>query len=149
MRYLIVPFEDVVEQLRPMWKKHWDEVGTTKEIDEVDMNEDNYFTLAENDSLQVAVAMDEHDKVVGYAIHVILDEMYVRTKKMALLDIWYVEKQYRSSGIGARLFLFAEKVLKKRGIRRFYCGHPAKRSLKKMFEKMGYVEKEVIYFKGI
>ncbi len=100
----------------------------------------NFYFVAELD-----------EKVVGIInFKIKKNPKFFKLKKFGYIDLITVNKKYRSKGVGRALSNFALGFLKKKGISysKFHTNWKNKSAIK-AFKKMGFEEKNIMFYKKV
>jgi N-acetylglutamate synthase-like GNAT family acetyltransferase len=65
----------------------------------------------------------------------------------AIEDLYFVTKSFRKGRVGIRLFQYAEKVLKERGVQRIVMHTKVHLDNSKLFEYLGYKMTDKVFTK--
>lgn len=140
--------KDIIEEIKPLLDKHWDEVALNKELRPLDIDYDTYFILNDVGLSRIFTARDE-GKLVGYFWFVVAPNLHFKTWKVAQVDWYFVDPECRGTGLGSMLVTEAEKWLKTLGVNSVVTMDRVHRSHKNFFTRLGYTEIEHFYEKLI
>jgi GNAT superfamily N-acetyltransferase len=136
----------VLEEIKPLLKKHWQEIARNKEIIPLEPDYETYAALEREYKLCICTARDA-EKLVGYAVY-IYDRQLHYPVLWAESDIFWIDQSSRRPRAAHRLLQFAEESLKRRGVRvihtRTKLAHPA---AGRVLESLGHVPIEMVYAK--
>jgi GNAT superfamily N-acetyltransferase len=103
--------KDCLDEMKPIFDLHWDEVAIHKENIKLNPDYDRYLQMANDGSIKAYIAR-ENGKLIGYAIFIISYNLHYKDHVYAHNDIVYLSKDYRGSGLAVELFQIAELKLK-------------------------------------
>lgn len=148
MEYQVERFEDVIEEILPLLEAHWREVELYQ--DKINFNPDfNQYRLMQDMGLLHIVTVRDKGLLVGYFVSVMAPNIHHKDHTFATNDILYVDKDYRGRMLGARMFAFAEKELKKLGVDVIVIHTKTHMDFKPLLERLGYSHIEQCYGKYI
>ncbi len=108
---------DCKEEMRPLWKIHWEEVSLNQEKIKLNIWDEAFDEAAKIGQLHVVTARYEKE-IVGYHISLVRPHLHYRNSLTAYTDAFYLHPDYRKGFNGINLFKFLEKSLKARGVER-------------------------------
>lgn len=113
MKFQAESVEAVLEEIKPLLVKHWEEVSFYKDIP-LDPDYESYIKIEEAGNLRVYTARDEDNVLVGYAVFFIRANLHYRTSVQAVQDIIFIDPEKR--GFGVKFILWTEEQLRAEGI---------------------------------
>lgn len=147
--------EEYKEQLRPLFQRHWDEVGLAGADNtlKLNVNEDYYALLERNRQyLGIALKTDEGE-VVGYLSMMIYRHYHHQDTTFATTDCFMIDRPYRGiNGFKSilKMFELAEKILTQEfGVQYLQLGFSANNPLDVLAKRMGYVPSDIMYMKKL
>jgi len=102
--------------------------------------------LAEAKMLRCITCRND-EELIGYIIFTITPHLHYKSCITAYEDIYFIKKEYRKGRIGIKLFQYAEKVLKERGINRIVMHTKVHLDNSKLFEYLDYKFTDKLYQK--
>lgn len=142
-----VPMEIFLDQAKDILYKHWKELAVNQDTVFLSPDKEKYCKLQEVGVIKNIVVYHE-EKIVGYSIILIQPALHYSNDLFAHVDVIYVDKEYRSSSVGARLLFATETLAKDNGASVIL--HHAKPNVPmiiKPLEKLNYKLYEFIYGK--
>jgi GNAT superfamily N-acetyltransferase len=103
-----------LEEMKPILELHYQEVAMYKDKIPLDPDYSKYFML-EEEGVFHTVTVRDNGKLIGYFLSLIAPSIHYSQTVYAVNDILYVHPDYRASGVGQKMFSFAEKKLKEKG----------------------------------
>ena len=140
--------ETLIEELKPILLKHWEEIAMYRDKIEFKPNYQSYITMQESDLLQ-AVIVRKDGGIIGYYISFIYIHPHYSNDKMAQNDILFVHPDHRGGTVAYRMFKFAEKSLKEIGCSVNTIHMKTKFPFERLCQKLGMDKQEIIYSKYI
>jgi hypothetical protein len=122
---------DVLKQIEPLLKMHWEEIAHFKDI-ALEPDLDRYLT-----------ARNESKELVGYAIFFILRNPHYRSSLQATQDVLFIRPDSR--GFGAKFILWCDHQLKQEKVQVVYHHVKKAHNFGPMLERMGYELVDYIY----
>ena len=111
--YQVEEYENCIEEIKPHYIKHYEELSVTKEFD-LDPDYEAYSNLATIGLIKVITCRKE-GVLIGYIYFILSKNLHYKTMLVACEDIYYLEKSERKGRVGINLFKFAEQYLKSIG----------------------------------
>ena len=148
VKFQVEEYEKVIEEIKPYYNSHYEEVAADKEI-ELNPSYETYTTLALLGILHVVTVRNNDNNLIGYYIAIVTPHLHYKQSLTAVTDIYYLDPEYRFGRIAIDFFKFIESSLKDRGVQRIYTMTKSFANKGKIFEYLGYTEKERIYTKMI
>lgn len=115
MIYAEETFDGAMEEMKPLWVKHWHEIAWRQDKIPLDPDLARYRVAEAHKGLRVYTARKESGELIGYALWFVQTLTHYKQTLGAINDVIYVEEAYRG-GVGARLIKFSETELKKLGV---------------------------------
>jgi GNAT superfamily N-acetyltransferase len=137
---------DALEEMKPMLLKHWEELANYKDVRPLDVHYERYIQLNELGFMRMFTVRDG-DKLVGYATFYLSHNLHYKNWFHAINDVYYLDPDYRLTGIGIKFFEEIEEWLKSLGIRSAVVMDKINHSHEKFFKRMGYQPIEQNYEK--
>lgn len=113
MNFQAESVEAVLEEIKPLLVKHWEEVSFYKDI-ALDPDYESYLKMDELGVLRVYTARDEDNVLMGYAVFFVRANPHYRQSLQAVQDIIFIDPEKR--GFGVKFILWTEQQLKAEGV---------------------------------
>ena len=139
---------DILEDLKPLLLKHWEELANHKTDRPLDPDYVGYQTLNDLGILKMfTVRVD--DVLVGYSIWLVTNHLHYKTWKYAVADIYWLHPDNRKTGMSFDFFFHTEDWLKAQGVKSITVQDKVNHSHSKFFNRIGYKPIEQVYEKVI
>ena len=138
-------YKDVIKELDKILPQFFKEVDIYPEEPEPDINHE---LLSSINSLQVITARDD-DKLVGFHIAIIENDIFYKTLLTSAVLFYYMLPESRGNGNGTKLFEYAEKIYRDKGVKRVFMSRKIYINNENMFDSLGYTHIESNYTKAI
>ena len=137
----MIIYEDVdgfkfVDEFEKLFPLHYEELCVTKEFP-YEPDYDAYKRMAEAKLLRCITCRND-EELIGYIIFYIQPHLHYKSCVTAFEDLYFVKKEYRKGRVGIKLFQYAEKVLKDRGVHRIILHTKVHLDNSRLFEYLGY-----------
>lgn len=139
---------DILEEMKPMLKKHWEELANNKDIRDLDPDYPMYLAMNDMDILKI-YTVKEDGKLIGYSIWIIANHLHYKTWKYAVSDVYYLGPEYRKTGISFDFFFHIEDWLKSLGVKSCTVQDKVNHSHGTFFNRVGFNLVENVYEKVI
>lgn len=142
---------DRLEELKPLFVPHWEELALNKDKVPLDPQYDIYLA---RDALGevLFVTVRENGKLLGYFIGFIAPGLHYKTCLTLTMDIFWLHPSLRDAEdsldfiekemICMDLFELVKKEAMRRGVKRAYYGSKSHKDASVLFEKLGMGEVE-------
>jgi GNAT superfamily N-acetyltransferase len=112
--------------------------GLDKDQIKHDLDYERYAKLFDMGMLFCVTVRDDA-KLVGYAIYFVITHMHYKSSGlMATTDMYYLLPEYRRGGIGAKMFIVAEKGLKALGVVRAHTSCKVHEDHSELLKALGW-----------
>lgn len=146
LTYQVENWSDVIEEIKPYFFAHWQEVGVSHTPPDPDY--EHYKELEGQGSLHVVTVRD-NKKLVGYLVTFVTRSLHYKETIYGAFDIYYLAPDYRKGTAGVKLFSEGEKFLKEAGVMRLFAGTKRHKDMGRIFEWLGWNEIERSFTKWI
>lgn len=109
--------KDCLEEMKPLFVKHWQEIAHYKDI-LLDPDFDMYLKMEDAGVLRVFTARDDNNVLSGYAVFFIKHNIHYKQSLQAVQDIIFIDPEKR--GVGAKLVLWCDRALRDEGVQVVY-----------------------------
>jgi len=135
----------VLNEMDDLFPDHYEELCVTKEFD-YEPDYDAYKRLAQAGMLRCITCRNDAD-LIGYIIFFVSPHLHYKSCITATEDLYFVKKEFRKGRVGIKLFQYAEKVLKDRGVQRIVMHTKVHLDNTKLFEYLGYKQTDKVFSK--
>lgn len=140
--------KDCLEEMKPMLVKHWDELANNKDIRPLNPDYETYLCLSEIGILKVFTVRLE-GVLIGYSSWMVTNNLHYKDWKYAVCDVYYLNPDYRKTGISLDFFFKTEDWLKGLGVKSITVQDKINHSHAKFFDRLGFKPIEQNYEKVI
>jgi len=141
-------FNKVIDEVQPLWKKHYEEIALDKESIELNPHIQGYEELNKYGGL-VIFTVREENKLIGYSFFVLQYSFHYKQLICAINDLFYILPEYRGKFLGSKLLKESEEILNKMGVHQVQMRTKVYANFGKILERAGYKDTEVVYRKNI
>lgn len=132
----------VVKEIKPLLKKHWQEIARFKDI-ALDPNWEGYFGADRAGALRIYTARTDIGTLIGYGIF-FKGHLHYKGSFISTQDIFFVLPEHRGI-VGARLLQFCDAQLKAEGAQAVYQHVKKAHDFGPMLQRMGYEPVETVW----
>ncbi len=140
----VEPFPPFLEEAKPLFPRHWEELALDKDNVPLDPQYDEYLRRDANGQI-LLVVMRDAGKLAGYFVGFVAPGLHYQTCLTLTLDIFWIAPEHRGQMGGVRLFKAVEAEAKRRGVQRMFVGSKCHKDASFLFERLGYLEVERYY----
>ena len=133
-------------ELEAILPQHWEEIARDRDTIKLDPDWPAYHALEACGQLHFLVCRVD-GRMAGYHLAFVRPHLHYRQSLSCITDIFYLKPEYRKGGIGKQLFIESEKVLKARGVQKFFVGCKVAQDLSVLFEGLGFDRIEYVFSK--
>jgi GNAT superfamily N-acetyltransferase len=144
--FAVEPWEMYSKDAAPLWPEHFKELAVDQDKIDLDVDVDKYAELDKAGILFIVVGRVSGE-IVAYWIGFIRGHLHYQGTLHAFNDIYYVKPEFRGKGGGSELFNFAEKELRRRGVKRITNATKISHHHGPLFEAHGFKAIETVYSK--
>jgi len=112
--YAVETLDECLEEMKPILQLHYEEVAMYQDKVPLCPDYDRYYKLEELGMFHIVTVRDE-GILVGYFLSMLSPNLHYSQTIYAVNDILYLHQDYRKSGVGQKMFSFAEERLKELG----------------------------------
>jgi GNAT superfamily N-acetyltransferase len=147
--YHVEEYSDVIDELRPLLVRHYEELSEHREHGIALEPQDLAYRQREADGSLTMFIAREQGEIVAYMVTFVCPALHYQSCLSALPDIFYVLPERRRSAIGSELFDFAEKALRRRGVRAWIVGGKVKHPVEALFAHQQFSPFESLWIKWL
>ena len=142
-------FPGLIDEMRPLLQRHWQEIALVDAFGPVDIAEDTYRQAEQIGITRVYTARRDDGELVGYAAYFVLPNMHYRTRLMAESDVFFLSPEERRGLAGLRLLQYADKALSAEGVNVIINKVKLSHDCGRLFVRMGYTHFEDHYMRVV
>lgn len=148
MLYAEESFYDVVDDIKPLLDKHWQEVVNYQDKIKIDPDWYAYEIAYTQGILKIYTARSDKE-LVGYLVTTVVPNMHSKKHLLASCDLLYVIPEQRKGMTAYKLIKYAEESLKKTGVSIFSINTKVDRPFDSLMDRMCFDLVERSYSKYI
>lgn len=141
-------FEDIRDEIEPLWLLHWQEIGQDKDRVPLDPDWGRYAALDASGHLAV-VTVRKGGVLIGYAFALVDTHLHYRSTLFASLDLYYLLPAHRGGRTALRLFQALEAELAARGVVKAVGNTKLAADQGRLFQHLGWRETERLFVKTL
>ncbi len=146
LSFQLEAWPEIVEELKPLFPRHWREIGVDHEAIPMDMDYEAYGRAHDTEHLKIITARDR-SKLVGYCMAFSSTHLHYKSTLFGLGDLYWLAPEYRSGPAGVRMFLAFEKLHKSLGARKLTSISKLHSDVSPMFLELGWKPQETTFTK--
>lgn len=146
LSYQLEAWPDIVEELKPLFVKHWREIGVDHEACPMDMDYDMYESYHKIGYLKITTVRAA-GKLVGYCMALLCTHLHYKSTLFALGDLYYLDPEYRNGAAGVRMFVEHEKNMRALGAKKMTTISKKHFDRSEMFSALGWSAQETVFTK--
>lgn len=132
----------VIEEIKPLLFKHWEEIAHYKDIP-LDPDFKQYQVLEDVGALRIFTARTEEGQLIGYAIFFIRKNIHYQSSLQAVQDVLFIDPAWR--GTGVKFIIWCDQRLAEMGVEVVYHHVKKVHNFGPLLERLGYEEVDLIY----
>lgn len=143
LRYQWELFHLLIQELVPLFSKHWQEIAVNKKAIKLDPNFVLYCQYEHAGVLHVLTVRAE-SKLVGYAFCMVGPHLHYASTTFCQIDMFWLDPVYRIGWNGIRLFKEVEARMRElkcmviMGGEKLHFKNERKKSVGRLFKRLGY-----------
>lgn len=149
--YGVECFEDILDEVRPLWKEHWKLSAVDQEANPLEPNVAAYRQMAIAGLLHI-VTVRKDGRLIGYYFSVVMPKGLHYGVKEAHCDIYYVDTKETPMAVLSLyrgLFRKMEIEMRKLGVTRLITMTKKHADLSPVWESLGYSPHETTFYKRL
>lgn len=141
-RFLRETFDEVIHDIEPLIRKHYEEIARFKDIE---LKPDfNLYKSAESlGNLRIFTARTNDHKLIGYALFFLRDHPHYSNSTQASQDLLFIDPDAR--GFGLRFISWCDDALREEGVEVVYHMVTERFDFSAILMRLGYEPHEQIY----
>jgi len=136
----------VKDDIKPLLEKDWLEIEHNKSVKTLDPDWDAYYNIESSNMLRIFTARD-NIKLVGYFVVLLIPSLHNKGLVQGVVDIIYLDKEYRKGFTGYKLFKFSEKCLREDNIKVIHVTTTEVNPIDPILDRLGYSKIETKFEK--
>lgn len=136
--FAVEQFDDCYLELCPLLEQHYREISTHAQRGYELEPQVAVYRARQADGSLVMVIGREAGAIVAYMVMFVAPALHYANCMTALPDIFYVSPDARGARVGLEMFRWAEKILKRRGVKRWAVGCKAQHDAGALFTRLGF-----------
>jgi hypothetical protein len=140
MRFALEPYsEKLVQEMRPLWDAHHDEVPQLRLPIDPDLA--LYSQMAKNGVLRIftaRVGADWESTLVGYQVFGVMRHPHRRYSLEANGDLLYLDPEVRKGMVAMKFLKYCDTELAKEGVKVIHHQFSVEKNLTPLFRRLGY-----------
>lgn len=140
--------ETVIDDIKPLLEKHWEEIALNKDKIKLNPDWDCYAFLEQQGKLRIFTARDDGE-LLGYFVVIVGHNPHYKDHLFASNDVIYISPKHRKGFTGIKLIKFAEKCLKEDGVSVLAINTKVHQPFDKLMDFLKFRKIERVYSKYI
>ena len=140
--------KDIVEEMKPLLEKHYEEVHLFPDKIPFNPDYDKYFEL-EKMGLTHTLTVRHDKKLVGYIVAFLYPNLHYKDHMYAINDVIYLDEKYRHTDVAEEMLRYAESYYKGLGASVMTFHMKVGIPFKSLCDKVGLEHGENLYLKFI
>ena|SRR5208282_3433086 len=146
IEYQVEHWNDIVEELKPLFSQHWKELKEEHDI-ELNIDWERYSQLDRLGKLHLVTARCD-GWLIGYDTGLILnDHLHYKGTLICNADVTWLLPKYRKGMIGYRMMKLFRDTAMAKGVKKMFAGCTTMRSLDILYRRLGYKPRYILYSK--
>lgn len=136
---------DCVEDMRPLWPVHFDELALNKDRVELGCDEEKFAQADASGYLHLVTVRDD-GKMVGYYCGILMGHLHYKSSGlMCYTDAYFLLPEYRKGPIGIRFLTVVKRSLKEIGVVKFYISTKVHQNVGRLLQHIGMKHTDDLY----
>lgn len=148
IRFAQEKLETFFPDARALLVEHWGEIAEKKDLLRLDPDMMRYGSLEKNNVLHIVTARDE-GRLVGYYAGLVNTHLHYKSVVVGIDDVYFIHPAYRDNGLGTRLFLAVEELLRMLKADISVVKVKLRHDHDKLLTSLGYEPFERVYWKAL
>jgi hypothetical protein len=146
LTYQLEAWPDIVEELKPLFVRHWHEIGVDRDVIPMDMDYEMYDKYDSIGYLKITTARVA-GKLVGYCMALVCTHLHYKSTLFGLGDLYYLEPEHRKGAAGMRMFMAMEANMRALGVKKITSISKLHHDVSPMFLALGWKAQETTFTK--
>lgn len=148
-KYQTEDFMDVIEEMKPLIEKHYEEVCWYKDKIALNPAYDIYEVMNRVGNCHVFTTRTEDGELVGYCISFIQRNPHYQDHIYAVNDVIYVAEEHRHTGCAAEMLKQLESIFKDMGVSVMTFHMKTFKTFETLMDSLGFEKQEFLFGKYI
>lgn len=119
--FAVERFYDVVADIKPLLKRHWEELGRDRDAVPLDFWWEHAAALDTSGILRIMTARLDGE-LVGYFFTMVSPHLHYKTTLHAVVDMYWLAPEHRCGWTGIKMIRAWEGEMRKLGVKRVMIG---------------------------
>jgi GNAT superfamily N-acetyltransferase len=117
--FAVERFYDVARDIKPLFRKHWLELGRNRDVVPLDPHWDAFANMDNAGILKIITAR-LNDELVGYFFVIVCGHLHYKSTLHGNVDMYWLDPTYRKGWTGVAFIRAMEREMRKLGVVRLY-----------------------------
>lgn len=136
--------DELIDELKPLIKRHYDEIALNKEDVPLDPDWDQYKALGDAGRMLVVCVRNENSELIGYSVFFLAHHIHYKQTLVANNDVLYLAPEHRNSKVGLRLIKDSETACRARGVNKIIWHVKFAHDFRDILYRLGYADEDAI-----
>lgn len=141
--------KDFIGEFSELLEPHMTEINVSQRLGFTFKPDYARYIKMQEAGVFVVVTCRDDKKLIGYTVFGVMPNIRYSDCKIAKEDLYYILPEYRGKGLGKKLFVVTEEVLKEKGVNQIIFTTKVYKDYSHIFEKLGYEFYEKAFTKRI
>jgi hypothetical protein len=136
---------DCVEEMRPLWQSHFDELALNQDRVSLACDEAK-FAEGDNVGYLHLITARNDGELIGYHYGILMGHLHYKDSGvMCYTDAYYLRPEFRKGAIGLRFLLAVKESLKGLGVVKFYMSTKVHQDIGPLLRFIGMAHSDDLY----
>ena len=147
LTFQVEKWSNALPELRPLFALLWDDVAVDKDRFTAKCGEEKYAALEALGMLHLVTMRDNGILAGFFLVFLTPNAHYADAGLIAFTDMYYTLPAYRRGNLGMKLFAFAERTWREKGVVKAYTSHKLHRDRSAFMKALGWTPTDMVYSK--
>lgn len=143
----------IARELPPLFKQHYQELATHRDIVPLDPDWDKYYALDFDGNLRILTVRD-HGMLVGYLFLIVGPGLHYSTTLQATVDMYWLDPLYRAGWLGVKMIKESERYCRELKVTRLFNTEKQhfardRGGIGVIFKRLGYEVQDIVWVKQL